>query len=255
MNAYSHHIDDRGTGDRVCIIIPTYNNEATIVDIVKRTLPYSKDIIVVNDGCTDHTESLLSALGNSVNITGYKKNRGKGYAIKYGFRKALSMGYDYAITIDSDGQHYPEDIPIMMKAFKENRNALIVGCRRFDNKNMPGKNSFANRFSNFWFFVQTGQALRDTQCGYRLYPIRRMRGISLITSRYEAELELLVLAAWQRITLVPVEVRVYYPPVEQRITHFRPCADFIRISILNTILCFLAVFYWISKIFERRKTA
>ena len=108
---------------------------------------------------------------------------------------------------------------------------------------MPGGNTFANRFSNFWFTIQTGIRLPDTQTGFRLYPLKRLSGTRFVTSRYEAELELLVFAAWAGVELVSVPVRVFYPSQEERVTHFRPVADFARISVLNTVLCFLAVVY------------
>ena len=108
---------------------------------------------------------------------------------------------------------------------------------------MPRQNTFANRFSNFWVRLQTGVNLSDTQSGYRLYTLSSLRGLSLITSRYEAELELLVFAAWAGVQICSVPVKVYYPPVEERVSHFRPVYDFVRISILNTILCVAALVY------------
>jgi 1-acyl-sn-glycerol-3-phosphate acyltransferase len=155
----------------------------------------------------------------------------------------VAEGYDYAATIDSDGQHYPEDLPRLVAALIPNPGALIVGSRGLKQENMPGKNTFANRFSNFWFTVQTGRALPDTQTGFRIYPLRRLTGLSLLTSRYEAELELLVFSAWRGTPLVAVPIRVYYPPREERVSHFRPALDFTRISILNTALCLLALVY------------
>lgn len=108
---------------------------------------------------------------------------------------------------------------------------------------MPRGNTFANRFSNFWFRLQTGIDLQDTQSGYRLYPLGALRGLGLITSRYEAELELLVFAAWAGTPIISVPVKVYYPPADERVSHFRPVYDFVRISILNTVLCVLALVY------------
>ena len=85
--------------------------------------------------------------------------------------------------------------------------------------------------------------LKDTQTGYRLYPLRKLHGLSLLTSRYEAELELLVFSSWHGVDIISEEVSVYYPPREERVSHFRPVADFTRISVLNTILCVLAIVY------------
>ena len=122
---------------------------------------------------------------------------------------------------------------------------------------MPAGNTFANKFSNFWFKVQTCKSLPDTQTGYRLYPLKQMGTMWWVTSRYEAELEMLVFAAWHGIKLVPVSINVYYPPVGERVSHFRPGMDFFRISVLNTVLCVLAVLYGgprmlISRIFFKK---
>ena len=227
----------------ICALIPTYNNSGTILDVVRRTRAFIRDIIVVADGCTDDTLALLATLDFPVTVVSYARNKGKGGALVAGFRKAIESGYDYALTIDADGQHYPEDIPQMLRALDLHPGALIVGSRRFTDENMPGKSKFANRFSNFWFRLQTTIDLPDTQTGFRIYPLRRLHGLSILTSRYEAELELLVYAAWHNVPLVPVPVRVYYPPREQRVSHFRPAYDFTRISILNCFLCLGALLF------------
>lgn len=230
-----------------CVVIPTYNNAATIGSVVRGVQRYTRDIIVVNDGCTDDTEMLLAGMG--VCVVSYGRNRGKGYALKAGFRKAREMGFDYAVTLDADGQHFADDIPAFVGAAGEHPCSMVVGCRNLAEKGMPAGNTFANRFSNFWFRVQTGVNLPDTQTGFRLYPLRKMGSMWWMTSRYEAELEMLVYAAWAGIRILPVRIKVYYPPAGERVTHFRPVYDFARISLLNTVLCFLAVVYgWPSKL-------
>ncbi len=230
---------------KTTILIPTYNNQATVCDVVCRSLAQHPDVIVVNDGSTDGTLHELEELGKTQHFTllSYPKNRGKGGALKAGFNKAKEMGYSHVITIDSDGQHFPEDIPVLIKAGERNPKAIIVGSRSFGDENMPEGNIFANKFSNFWFTVQTLKRLPDTQTGFRLYPIEYVGGLRVITSRYEAELELLVFSAWRGTELIPVPVRVYYPSPEKRVSHFRPKLDFMRISILNTVLCLLAIIY------------
>jgi len=228
---------------RTCVIVPTYNNAGTIIDVLDRLQPYIDDIIVVNDGSTDNTQQLLETYPNPITIVSYPKNGGKGHALKKGFDRALDMSFTYAVTIDSDGQHYPEDLPRLAEAMKQYPDALIVGNRKLIQDNMPGKNSFANYFSNFWFMVQTWQYLPDTQTGYRVYPLTELKGLDLLTSRYEAELELLVLSAWSGIELESTPIHVYYPPKSERVSHFRPVYDFFRISILNTVLCLACLVY------------
>ncbi|MBQ7517927.1 MAG: 1-acyl-sn-glycerol-3-phosphate acyltransferase [Bacteroidales bacterium] len=228
----------------ICVIIPTYNNAGTIVDVVTRTQAYCADVFVVLDGCTDDTLSRLEAMPQKPRCIVLEKNAGKGSALKAGFRHAKEAGFAYAITLDGDGQHYPEDIPLFLEANRRHPGALIIGKRQGLEKAVRSKGSkFANAFSNFWFFVQTWIPLADTQTGYRLYPLHRLPCLPLMPSRYEAELALLVFSAWRGVPLVNQEVRVYYPSAEERVSHFRPLRDFGRISVLNVILCTLALVY------------
>ena len=228
----------------ICVIIPTYNNAGTIADVVTRTQAYCADVFVVLDGCTDDTLSLLEAMPEKPRLVVLEKNAGKGSALKAGFRSAREAGFAYAVTLDADGQHYPEDLPLFLEANRRNPGALIIGKRQGLEKMVRSKGSkFANAFSNFWFCVQTWIPLADTQTGYRLYPLHSLPALSLIPSRYEAELALLVLSAWRGVPLVNQEVRVYYPSAEERVSHFRPLPDFGRISVLNVILCTLALVY------------
>lgn len=240
ISARKQTLRDRG----ICVIIPTYNNGGTVADVVRRAMEQCDDVIVVCDGCTDDTLEQLGGMTPRPDIVDLGTNQGKGTALREGFRYALSRGFSYAITLDADGQHFPEDIPLMLQANIDNPGALIVGARKdLEKMERSGGSKFANKFSNFWFAVQTGHALPDTQTGYRLYPLKKLRGLSLLTSRYEAELELMVLASWHGVKLVSQPVNVYYPPAEQRVSHFRPGRDFMRITVLNTVLCFLAVVY------------
>ena len=227
----------------ICALIPTYNNAGTILDVVRHTHEQLQDIIVVNDGCTDDTLALLDTLDFPITIVSFEHNKGKGKALVAGFRKAIELGFEYALTLDADGQHYPEDIPQLLNALDLHAGCIIVGSRQFTDANMPGKSKFANKFSNFWFRLQTTIDLPDTQTGFRIYPLHKLHGLRLITSRYEAELELLVFAAWHNVNLIPVPVRVYYPPQEERVSHFRPAYDFTRISILNCFLCLGALLF------------
>ncbi len=228
---------------RICVVIPTYNNAGTVMDVIRSVSEYCADIIVVNDGSTDATGELLARPDVPATVVSYSPNKGKGTALVTGFREALKRGFRYAVTIDSDGQHYASDIPVFAETVALQPDCLIVGSRGMKHDNMPQKNTFANKFSNFWFAVQTGRRLPDTQSGYRLYPLAKMGNMRLITSRYEGELEMLVRSAWRNIPIVAVPVKVYYPPEGERVSHFRPARDFTRISLLNTFFCFAAILY------------
>lgn len=227
----------------VCVVIPTYNNDAHLANVVEEVLHYTPDVIVVNDGSNDRTRQVLEAYQSRITCLSFPHNKGKGYALAKGFDRAEALGYTCAVTMDSDGQHRASDLPRFLEALDQHPGALIVGTRQLQQKNMPRGNTFANQFSNFWFALQTGIRLPDTQSGFRLYPLGEMKGMRPFTSRYEAELELLVRSAWRNIRLVAIPIEVCYPPPDQRVTHFRPVMDFFRISLLNTALVVLALFY------------
>lgn len=237
----------------LCVVIPTYNNVGTIRDVVVAVEDYCADIIVVNDGSTDGTGEVLRKLPG-IAVINSTPNRGKGHALKAGFRKALELGFTYAVTMDADGQHYASELPHFLAANQAHPRSLIIGSRNLKGKDRPGKSKFANEFSNFWFMVQTFHRLDDTQTGFRLYPLKRMGFFRHITARYEAELELLVFASWNGVPIVPIPIEVYYPPRNERVSHFRPVADFMRISILNTLLCVLAVVYGLPRCLLRHGT-
>ncbi|MFT4155352.1 DUF2062 domain-containing protein [Parafilimonas sp.] len=228
---------------RVCVIIPTYNNAKTLGNVIADVSAFTNNIIVVNDGSTDETKGMLAAF-SFVHVISYKKNMGKGWALRKGLKEATRLGYKYAITIDSDGQHSAKDIPAFMDKLEAlNDDAIIIGARNMSQSSVPGKSSFGHKFSNFWFKVETGVAAPDTQSGYRLYPLLPLNKMKFITRKYEFEIEVLVRSAWKGIKIESVPVSVYYAPKETRVSHFRPFKDFTRISILNTLLVFIAFLY------------
>lgn len=241
--------------NEVCAVIPTYQNAKTLLKIVADVHRVVDTVFVVDDGSNDGTAALLDkATGNErpEKVLTHPKNCGKGAVLKTGLTYARQQGFRYAVTVDADGQHRADDIPALLKAVEEEPDALAIGSRGLQHENMPAKSTFANRFSNFWFALQTLQRLPDTQSGLRIYPLRRLHGLRWMSARYEAELTLLVFSAWAGVKLLPVPVSVYYPPRDQRVTHFRPGRDFTRISVLNTLLCFLMVVYGWPRIFCRQ---
>src|ERR1043165_3701224 len=229
---------------RCCVLIPTYNNNASIAQVLTDVLQYSDDVCVVNDGSTDNTLEILARFPQ-IKLHTYQHNQGKGWALREGFKFAVSNGYDYAITLDSDGQHYADDLPTMLDALEKNPNAIAIGARNMEQSTVPGKSSFGNKFSNFWFTLETGISVPDTQSGYRLYPVKKLAGMRWFTYKYEFEIEVIVRGAWSGLDVIAVPVKVYYPPAEERVTHFRPFKDFSRISVLNTVLVFWT-FVWIK---------
>ena len=233
------------------VVIPTYNNAGTICQVVQSVRVFAEDILIVNDGSTDQTKELI-AQEEGIETVSYVPNRGKGFAIKKAFEFALAKDFRYIITIDADGQHFADDLPVFVEAIEQNQDTLLVGARNLEAENMAQKNTFANKFSNFWFKVETGETLTDTQSGYRLYPIQLLRKIHFFTNRYEFEVEVLVRSVWNNIRVRNIPIKVYYPPTEQRVSHFRPFHDFTRISILNTVLFTTAIlWYYPTKLIKK----
>ncbi len=235
-------LKERFKENKVCILIPTYNNAGSLKQVISDVSAYCDDIIVVNDGSTDHTETIIDEF-SSLHKLNYHPNKGKGWALRQGFALAKSKGYEYAITIDSDGQHFASDLPQFLEKLVEERNAIIIGARNMNQESVPGGSSFGNRFSNFWFRLETGINVPDTQSGYRLYPLRKLAETSYFTSKYEFEIEVMVRAAWQGIGICAIPVNVYYAPPGERVSHFRPYKDFLRISVLNTFLVLISLLY------------
>jgi glycosyltransferase involved in cell wall biosynthesis len=227
---------------KVCVLVPTYNNAQTLESVLEGVMQYTDQIIVVNDGSTDETSTILEK-HPSLCVVQYDDNVGKGYALRHGLKKAFEQGYHYAISIDSDGQHYPDDLPLFMDKLSAHPKAIIIGARNMNQSGIPGKSSFGNNFSNFWFTFETGLKMSDTQSGYRLYPVLELAKKRWFTRKYEFEIEVLVRSAWSGIEVTEVPVRVFYAEKEKRISHFRPFRDFSRISVLNTVLVTITLLY------------
>lgn len=227
---------------RCCVLIPTYNNAASLAEVIDSVLAYTDQVIIVNDGSTDDTPDILERYAH-LHIVSHPQNSGKGKALRTGFNAATAAGYRYAISIDSDGQHNANDLPAFIDKIKEEPDSLIVGARNMTTENVPGTSSFGHNFSNFWFTVETGIKLPDTQSGFRLYPVERLKAFNWLTRKYEFEIEVMVRAAWAGVNITHVPIDVYYPPEGERITHFRKFRDFTRISILNTFLVAWAIVY------------
>ena len=242
---------------KACVIIPTYNNAATLAAVIKDVAQYSNHIIVVNDGSTDNTVDIVQQVP-AVQFISYVKNVGKGWALRKAFAYAAVKGYKYGITIDSDGQHFAKDLPAFINKLEEEPNAIIIGARNMGQASVPGGSSFGNKVSNFWFKVETGITSPDTQSGFRLYPLEPLKKMHFITRKYEFEIEVLVRAAWKGVKVISVPVTVYYAPKEERISHFRPYKDFFRIGVLNTVLVLITFLYikprdFIRTLFSRKK--
>ena len=244
---HNQRVTQRITDLNVCVLIPTYNNHRTLKRVLDGVLELTTNIIIVNDGSTDTTPEILQNYQHLQQIH-FPENRGKGLALREGFKHAISLGYEFAITIDSDGQHFPNDIPNFITELENNedKDVLIIGSRNMEQEGVPGKSSFGNKFSNFWFWAETGIKLKDTQSGFRLYPLNVLKNLKFYTNKFEFEIEVIVKTAWKDIEVKNIPIEVLYDESE-RVSHFRPFKDFTRISILSTWLVFLTLIYYLPR--------
>ena len=225
---------------RPLIVIPVYNHGGTLRGVVVRALRVCADVLVIDDGsnngCAKEAIGDLPAL-----FLRHEKNMGKGAAILTAAKEAKRRAMTHIITIDADGQHDPADFSRFIPIISENPLAIVVGKRIFDNRTVPFSSRFGRVFSNFWFRVQTGCSIKDTQSGFRAYPVAVLEWLKLYARRFSFEVEVLVKAAWAGIPLKEVDVSVHYPAPDKRISHFHPFMDNFRLSILNTRLTIRAI--------------
>lgn len=218
------------TAGGYCVVVPTYNNAGTVLHVVRGVLALGYTVVVVDDGCTDGTAELLAA--EPVTLLRHKRNKGKGVAMRTGFRKAAGMGFTHAVTIDSDGQHYPDEIGKLIEASRAQPDAVVIGARDMSGVNVPKSSSFGRMFSNYWLKVATGIDVGDTQSGFRVYPLRHVNRLFCWSRRFPYECEIIIRLAWGGCPVLNVPVRVHYPPQGERVSHFDPFWDNVRFSCL-----------------------
>jgi uncharacterized protein (DUF2062 family) len=218
----------------ICIVIPVFNHGLTVGRVVREAKDYFP-VIVVNDGCTDDTAKILAA-ESGISVITLPRNQGKGAALGAGFAEAERHGFSHAITIDADGQHATKELSSFASASRKQPEALVIGVRDLVKENAPRGRRITNNISTFWFKVETGVALTDTQCGYRSYPLKTINRLRLKSRRYAYELEIIVKAAWAGIPILAQPVSADYAAPTSRLSHFDPWRDMARISFLHSRL-------------------
>ena len=208
----------------VCVIIPAYNAESSVGDVIEGTKKYLPRVIVVNDGSTDRTEDV--ARRRAAEIVSLPSNRGKGFALRQGFGRALSNGCKAILTLDADGQHDPADIPHFLNAHEKDTEAILIGTRMAQADRFPTQRYYSNRTAAYFISKALGQYLEDTQCGFRLYPAETLRAIPLTTSHFQTETEVLLRAVRRGIRLSSVPVKnIYHLNGNAPRSNFRPVID------------------------------
>ncbi|MBM4013911.1 MAG: glycosyltransferase family 2 protein [Planctomycetes bacterium] len=215
---------------RPAVLIPNYNNAHTLGDVVSRALDALPDVLVIDDGSTDSSASVLDHFRSRIRSERHAVNRGKGAALKTGFAALAAAGFTHAIALDADGQHFPEDLPAMLAESRAHPDALVIGVRDMQAAGAPRKSRFGLACANTALRLFTGVRCRDTQSGFRSYPLPSITALPLHGDRYDLEMEVLFAAARAGIAIREVPIRVTYTPEGGRVTHFRPVRDFVQIA-------------------------
>jgi glycosyltransferase involved in cell wall biosynthesis len=217
---------------RPCIVIPAFDAARTVGAVIGALKEHP--ILVVDDGSADDTVDVARALG--VRVARHDYNRGKGAALRTGMRLAQEMGHDVCVTVDADGQHPKAAVDRVLRA--EGDDALVLGIRDLERASAPRANRISNGISNFFLSRFSGKTMLDTQCGLRRYPIAKTLALRGRADGYAYEAEVLLRAAHAGIRIVEVPVDVYYPPENERVTHFDSVKDPARIvvAVVRTLL-------------------
>ncbi len=214
---------------KIAIIIPSYNHGTRISDVVWQSVGLGFPVFVVDDGSRDATSGILLDIDGITVIT-HAENRGKGVALQSGFAAAQKT-CDWAITLDADGQHKPEDVESLLSAVSDGMRPIVIGARLgMDGENVPWTSRFGRGFSNFWVWVSGGPKVTDSQSGFRLYPLPEALGLEVAAKRFQYEVEVLVKAHQKGIPVLEAPVQVVYQRGAERISHFHPWKDFLRNS-------------------------
>jgi glycosyltransferase involved in cell wall biosynthesis len=215
---------------RFWVVIPAYNEGATVPDVAVGARKFCPNVIVVDDGSTDGTADCLT--GVDITLLRNEQNQGKADSLWRGFQQALAHGAAGVITLDADGQHAPYEIPSFIAAALSNPDALVIGARRPLERKASRLRYFANRMADFWISWAAGRPIEDSQSGFRFYPARLLRELTPKHGRPQSfvfESEVLIEAARRGIRFVFVPVGVA-PRLGPRASHFRPTVDIVRIT-------------------------
>lgn len=230
------------TSLKILVVIPVYNHVQTVREVAEGALSQGFPVLVLDDGSTDG--SLDSVVDLPVERHRLPVNVGKGGAILAAAHLAQSWGYQAIITIDADGQHDPADARLLQEVAMSSWPCIVIGARMMDTLNVPRSSLFGRDFSNFWVRLECGQTLPDTQSGYRLYPVEFLDSARFLSRRYTFEIEVLVRGSWAGLPVLSAPVSVYYPPGNERISHFHKFKDNLRLSCLHTFLVTRSLLPW-----------
>ncbi len=215
--------------NNTAVVIPIYNCARYLPDLIKRVKVHfpGDQIFVINDASTDNSFSLASGLG--INVIDFETNLGKGAALQAGLDRCCQKGYNYAITLDGDLQHLPEEIPAFLKEQNTKTSDLVIGKRLFQLSEMPLMRICSNGLTSLIVSLVTGMKIKDSQSGYRLYSLALYSQFKYHSSRYQFETEIILKYAREKALIDFIPIKTIYGDQTSHIIHFRDIANFIKI--------------------------
>ncbi len=246
-------MSDQPPSIKILVVIPTYNNQATLRDVVEQAREANPDVLVVNDGSTDGGPE--STEGLDVHRVDHPQNLGKGAAILSAVHWAWDRGFTHIVTVDADGQHDPSEVGKFAERIKANPTAIVIGVRDMSSRHVPASSRFGRGFSNFWLKIACGASTPDSQSGFRAYPVNIVRQVRCGTRRYDFEIEVLVRSVWAGASLDKVDISVRYDDQRRLDSRFAPWRDNARISLLYARLVGRNLLPWPHKIVVEDETA
>jgi predicted LPLAT superfamily acyltransferase len=225
-----------------CVVIPVYNHEATIGDMVNAVLAQNLPCILVDDGSSAVCARVLDQLAtksDQIILLRHVNNCGKGAAVLTGFKYAAATGYSHALQIDADGQHCVADIPGFLACAAANPEAVIVGCPQYD-ASVPKLRLYARYLTHVWVWINTlSFSIKDSMCGFRVYPLASCMALAQqikLPERMAFDTDVLVRLYWHGVKIINVPTRVGYP--RDGVSHFRLLQDNVFIARMHATLFF-----------------
>jgi glycosyltransferase involved in cell wall biosynthesis len=222
--AWLAFLDMTESKSKIAAVIPAYNEEKHISDVVRRTRQKLDDVLVVDDGSPDKTADRAREAGAEVIV--HEINRGKGETIKTGLRHWLDRQFDFVIILDADGQHRPEEIErFVTAALSAEEPKLILGSRMSDVSSMPLIRRIVNRWMSERISAVCGQEIPDTQCGFRMLHRQLIPDLFGGSARFDYETEMLIIASRKGFRIVSVPISTVY---SDEVSSIHPVRDTIR---------------------------
>jgi len=220
----------------ICALIPAFNEAAHIAQVVEGARPYVESVIVIDDGSSDGTAELARKAGAfCIELT---SNSGKATALRRGFTHACTQNFTHAITMDGDGQHLPQDIPVLLRAAQETKADLVIGARPFDRALMPRARYYSNTIGNRLASALVGREIKDSQSGFRLFRLESLSRIKLRSRRYEFEMEALIKLSRAGGIIAHAPIHMVYDNGQAR-SKMKPVRDTVRICLWSLAFRFL----------------